>query len=111
MSPDGIATDPEKCRAVADWPTPKCLKEVRAFIGLASYYRRFVLGFSTVAKPLHNLTKKGEKFIWDDRCQTAFEELKRRLVSPPILAMPRDQGVLYLDTDASDGSIGAVLSQ
>ena len=86
-------------------------KEVRAFVGLASYYRRFVKDFARVAGPLHDLTKKNSVFTWSTDAQRSFEELKKALTSPPILAMPSDTGEFLLDTDASDGAIGAVLSQ
>jgi len=111
VSNEGIATDPEKIRAVDSWPTPTSLKEVRSFVGLASYYRRYVKGFADIAAPLHALTKKGQTFSWSSQAQAAFEALKEALTSPPILAMPNDVGEMILDTDASDTTIGAVLSQ
>ena len=90
---------------------PRNIKELRSFVGLCSYYRKIVDSFAAIAEPLHGLTKKGQKFIWDDRCQEAFDELKRRLISSPILGLPKDDGRYILDTDASDYSLGAVLSQ
>jgi hypothetical protein len=111
VSGDGISTDPEKIRAVTEWPTPSRVKDVRSFLGLASYYRRFVRGFATLASPLHNLMKKGVHFEWTEEADAAFQALKAALTSPPILAMPTDAGQLVLDTDASDVAIGAVLSQ
>ena len=107
----GIATDPEKVKAVADWPIPTSLREVRSFLGLASYYPRYVKGFAKTAAPLHALTKKGQVFKWSPEAQASFEALKEALISPPILAMPSDVGEMILDTDASDTSIGSVLSQ
>ncbi|KAJ8011709.1 hypothetical protein DPEC_G00061060 [Dallia pectoralis] len=89
----------------------RSVSEVRGFIGLASYYRRFVKDFASVAKPLHELTKKYARFNWTDECQEAFEQLKSRLTSAPVLGYPLDSGQLLLDTDASDWGIGAVLSQ
>jgi len=106
-----IATDPVKTKAVAEWPTPTSLKELRSFVGLASYYCRFVKGFADIAAPLHALAKKGQMFCWSTEAQTAFETLKGALISPPVLAMPNDIGEMILDTDASDATIGAVLSQ
>ena len=111
VSNRGIATDPDKIRAVVEWPVPRSVAEVRSFLGLCSYYRRFVESFATVASPLHALTSKARSFEWTEECQRSFEELKRRLTSSPILAMPVDEGKYLLDTDASYGSIGAVLSQ
>ena len=111
VSDNGISTDPEKVEAVQDWLVPCNVTEVRGFIGLCSYYRRFVKNFAEIADPLHALTGKRASFHWDDRCQDAFEELKIRLTTTPILAMPRDDGEYRLDTDASGEAIGAVLSQ
>jgi len=82
---------------------------VRTFCGLASYYRTFVCNFATIARPLHNLTKKGATFQWTPECETAFQELKRALISAPILVAPSDNGQYVLDTDASDPALGAVL--
>jgi len=111
VSENGVATDPSKIQAVQEWPVPTSVTEVRSFIGLCSYYRRFVRDFAKIAEPLHRLTGKRAKFEWDDTCQLAFEELKYRLTSSPILAMPQDEGQYRLDTDASNDAIGAVLSQ
>uniref|UniRef100_A0A3B4WDD1 Gypsy retrotransposon integrase-like protein 1 n=2 Tax=Seriola lalandi dorsalis TaxID=1841481 RepID=A0A3B4WDD1_SERLL len=111
VSARGIATDPEKVLKVVEWPAPQNISEVCQFVGLASYYRRFVEDFATVAKPLHELTKKYARFNWTAECQEAFEELKVRLTSAPVLAYPLDSGEFFLDTDASDWGIGAVLSQ
>src|SRR6218665_441189 len=111
LSEGGVATDPSKIKAVEDWVVPKNLRQVRSFIGLCSYYRRFIHDFAVVAQPLHFLTRKNVPFRWTVECQEAFEELKRRLVSSPILALPSDEGQYILDTDASAYAIGAVLSQ
>ncbi|XP_030595617.1 uncharacterized protein LOC115787179 [Archocentrus centrarchus] len=111
ISAGGIATDPQKVQQVIEWPAPRNVTEVRQFVGLASYYRRFVEDFATIAKPLHELTKMYAHFKWTAECQEAFEELKRRLTVAPILGYPLDQGEFLLDTDASDCGIGAVLSQ
>jgi len=111
VSENGIGTDPDKIKAVSEWPTPTCIKDVRAFVGLASYYRRFVKSFSEIAAPLHELQSHGRTFQWSEDAQRAFDAIKDALTSPPILAMPTDDGQFILDTDASDHSIGAVLSQ
>lgn len=111
ISAEGIATDPEKTRLIAEWPAPTNLKLLRGFLGLAGYYRKFVEGFSRKAAPLNNLLKKNRSFNWTSECQTAFEELKLALTTPPVLALPDEHGTFILDTDACETSIGAVLSQ
>ena len=111
VSEAGIATDPEKIKSVETWPTPTSLKEVRSFLGLCSYYRRFVQGFSEIASPLHRLADKNVPFIWTPECQLVFEELRLALTTTPLLAMPTDGDTYILDTDASHHAIGAVLSQ
>jgi len=88
VSKKGISVDPSKIQAVKDWPTPKSVIEIRSFIGLAGYYRRFVQDFSKIAAPLTKLTRKGEKYIWTEECASAFEELKNKLISAPILKKP-----------------------
>lgn len=90
---------------------PSNQTEVRSFLGLASYYRRFVRGFAEIARPLHQLTENGKRFKWDEACQRAFVELKTHLILAPILAYPDPKKVFILDIDASDFGIGAVLSQ
>lgn len=112
VSSAGIGTDPNKIAAISDWPVPSCVKEVRAFLGMCSYYRRFVKGFAEIAAPLHDLSGKGNGAVaWTDECQESFELMKRALTSPPVLAMPNEKDMFYLDTDASEFAIGAVLSQ
>ena len=111
ISREGVSVDPSKIRDVVDWPVPQRLKDVRSFLGLCCYYRRFIRNFSMLAAPLFALTKKGRAFLWDEGCQEAFELLKQVLTSAPILALPRDEGTYILDCDACDDGIGAVLSQ
>ena len=111
VSSDGIATDSKKTEAVQQWPVPRNIKEVRGFVGLCSYYRKFVPNFASIAEPLHALTRKNTRFSWTSDCQVAFESLKKKLTESPVLSLPRDEGKFILDTDASDCSIGAVLSQ
>ena len=102
VSEQGVTTDPAKIQKVQDWPTPTSIQEVRQFIGLASYYRRFVEDFATIAEPLHNLTKKYARFQWTSKCQEAFDGLKQRLTTTPVLGYPLDEGNMILDTDASN---------
>lgn len=111
ISANGVKADPSKVEAVRGWPVPRNQTEVRSFLGLASYYRRFIKSFAEIARPLHQLTEKGRKFHWGDDCQRAFLTLKSCLTSAPVLAYPDPLKQFILDTDASDVGIGAVLSQ
>ena len=88
ISAKGIRTDPTKTNLVASWPIPTPTKEVQKFLGLVNYYRRFVPNFTTKAKPLHKLTEKTAKFKWSVRCQEAFSELKKCLISALVLSLP-----------------------
>ena len=80
-----MSPNPAKSEAIQRWPTPSNIADVRKFLGLASYYRRYIKNFSHIAAPLHALTEKGALFNWDDSCEAAFSDLKRKLVNPPIL--------------------------
>lgn len=111
VSAAGITCDPKKVKAVRDWPVPENVSEVRSFLGLAGYYRRFIPNFSEVASPLTNLTRKNKRFSWDSACEISFETLKTLLTSAPILSYPTETGKFVLDTDASATGLGAVLSQ
>lgn len=108
---EGVRTDPLKVSAVRDWPVPTNVAEVRSFLGLCSYYRRFVPKFATIAVPLHQLTEKRARFLWDEACQMAFDKLKQVLVSAAVLPYPDPTLPYLLDTDASADGVGAVLSQ
>ncbi len=107
----GVSTDPEKTQKIRDWDRPRNVTQVKQFIGLVSYYRRYVKDFATIAYPLHALTRKHAKFDWDENCEQAFQKLKQILVNAPVMALPRDEGKFILDCDASNFGIGAVLSQ
>ena len=111
VSAEGVARDPKKVEAVQCWPTPRCVKDIRSFLGLCSYYRNFIKGFSQVAAPMNQLLEKETEFVWAEECEVAFEHLKQALTSAPILGYPRPGGQLVVDTDASDVGLGAVLSQ
>ena len=111
VSHEGIQTDPVKTESVEKWPIPRTVTDVRSFLGLCSYYRRFVKGFAETARPLHRLTEKTQNFVWSQECDNAFRELKRALISAPILAYPTSEDTFILDSDASNQGIGAVLSQ
>ena len=106
-----METDPAKIDAVTSWSIPKSVRDVRSFLRLCSYYRRFVQDFAEIAAPLHELAGKYAKFTWTEKCQHAFDQLKTAQSTSPILAMPTYDDVYILDTDASEQSIGAVLSQ
>jgi hypothetical protein len=111
ISETGVATGPSKIEVIANWPTPTSVTELRSFLGLCGYYRRYIKDFSAKAKCLHRLTEKGRAFVWTRECQDAFEFLKQRLTNVPILAYPDFSRDFILDTDASKEAIGAVLSQ
>ncbi|KAJ0627217.1 putative nucleotidyltransferase, Ribonuclease H [Helianthus annuus] len=111
VSAEGISMDPAKVEAITKWPTPTSVTEVRSFLGLAGYYRRFVEGFSTIALPLTQLLRKGVKYAWNDDREKSFQELKKRLVSAPILTLPSGTGGYQIYSDASKKGLGCVLMQ
>lgn len=123
ISREGVSTDPTKVSAVSNWPHPNNVSDLRSFLGFASYYRRFVPGFSTLAAPLHRLvaelsgtkTRKGQgprlDGAWTDACKKSFQELKDRFVNAPILAFANFSLPFILEVDASHIGLGAVLSQ
>ena len=113
ISAEGIQTDPQKVACVSNWPVPRTSKELQSFLGLASYYRRFVKDFAHIASPLHALTEKGREWVymWSKECNDAFFDLKKCLVSSPILTLPDFSLPFVLDTDASRDGLGAVLAQ
>ncbi|KAJ0661910.1 putative nucleotidyltransferase, Ribonuclease H [Helianthus annuus] len=111
VSANGIEVDPCKVEAITNWPKPNTVTEVRSFLGLAGYYRRFVEGFSSLALPLTQLVRKGVKFEWNKEREKCFEELKKRLVTAPILAVPEGTGGFQIYSDASKKGLGCVLMQ
>ena len=111
ISDEGVATDPEKIKAIQEWQVPINQTEIRSFLGLCGYYRRFIKGYAETAKPLHTLTEKGRPFVWTENHQIAFEKLQKHLTEAPILVFPDFTKDFILDTDASGTSIGSVLSQ
>ena len=106
-----IEMDPSKLSGVTDWPRPKKVKEVQAFLGFANFYRRFIQDFAEHAKPLTELTRKNQPWKWEESQEQAFQALKRAFTSAPILRIPDDENPFRLETDASDVATGAVLSQ
>lgn len=129
ISSEGVATDPEKIQAVAEWAKPQTAKELRSFLGFASYYRRFVQEFARIAAPLHQLAAVGDRLKgkkqkkrvyltneqfrqrWDDQCEEAFQTLKRKFTSSPVLVYADFTKPFLLEIDASHTGLGAVLSQ
>ena len=110
-SGEGIKPSEDKTKIIAEWPVPKNTKELRSFLGLANFYRNFVPGFANISSPLNDLTSKRIPFIWTTEDQTAFDNLRHTLMSPPILDYPQQQDHFILTTDASDVGLGAVLSR
>ena len=92
--------DPAKIEAVMEWPRPTTVTEVRSFLGLAGYYRRFVQDFSKISSALTQLTKKGKPFVWTSACEQSFQKLKERLVTAPVLTVPDGSGNLVVYNDA-----------
>ncbi|GKB22914.1 putative nucleotidyltransferase, ribonuclease H [Tanacetum coccineum] len=107
----GIHVDPAKIESIKDWASPKTPTEIRQFLGLAGYYRRFIEGFSKIAKSMTKLTQKGVKFDWGDKQEAAFQLLKQKLCSAPILALPEGSEDFIAYCDASKKGLGAVLMQ
>ncbi|GJV83827.1 reverse transcriptase domain-containing protein [Tanacetum coccineum] len=108
---EGIHVDPAKIESIKDWTSPKSPTEIRQFLGLAGYYRRFIEGFSKIAKPMTKLTQKKVKFEWGDKQEAAFQLLKQKLCSAPILALPEGSEDFIVYCDASIKGLGAVLMQ
>lgn len=111
ISEDGVKLDPKKIQAVRNFPVPKRPKNIKQFLGLVGYYRRFIQDFANIAKPLNNLLKKGVPFHWTDTQQKAFETLRDKICNKPILQYPDFSKPFLITTDASDYALGAVLSQ
>ncbi|QRW23694.1 Retrotransposable element Tf2 protein [Rhizoctonia solani] len=111
ISPAGFSMDQKKIEAVTTWPTPKTVKQVQAFLGFVNYLRWFIPNFSSVARPLHNLTKKESPWSWGNSEETAFKELKALVTQSPVLIHSNPKLPYYLETDASGVAMGAILSQ
>lgn len=110
LSTTGVRMDSKKVQAVLDWPQPKNVKDLQAFLGLANYYRRFIKNYSKIAGPLFRFTKKGQPFQWDNDAETMFQTLKQAFTTAPILGLFDPAKPLFLETDASDYALGACLS-
>jgi hypothetical protein len=111
ISQDGVSVDPEKVREVMDWKPPTTVRQIRSFLGLAGYYRRFILDFSRIAKPMTELLKKGVKYEWSQKCEDAFHTLRQHLTTAPVLAQPDNTKSFEVYCDASGTGLGCVLMQ
>jgi hypothetical protein len=111
VSPEKITVDPSKVKEVLDWKPPTSVFEVRSFLGLAGYYRRFIPNFSKIVKPIAELLKKGNKYVWSDVCDEALKNLKKLLTTSPVLAQPNTDKPFDVYCDASSTGLGGVLMQ
>jgi hypothetical protein len=111
LSEDGISVDPTKVQEVLDWKPSTLIYEVLSFLGLASYYRRFIPDFSKIAKPMTRLLQKDEKFVWTTECEAAFHTLWTLLTSAPVLTQPNIEKPFDMFCDALDIGLGCVLMQ
>jgi hypothetical protein len=105
ISAHGVATDDSKISAVRDWPTPVDVKQLRSFLGLAGYYRKYVRNYASISRPLTILLRKQTPFIWTVETQLAFDTLKQALIAAPVLALPNFKCPFVVETDASDTGI------
>jgi hypothetical protein len=111
VSEKGLEMCKDKVQAIQEWPIPKTVKEVQAFLGFANFYRRFILDYSEITIPLTTLTRKNQKFLWTPLTQRAFEELRSRFAQAPILVHPNFDQPFVVEVDASDKATGGILSQ
>ena len=111
ISAQGISVDPYKVEVVLQWERPKTITEIRSFVGLAGYYKRFIEGLSKIVAPLTQLTRKDHPFTWTEQCDKSFEELKRRLTNALVLTIPDINKPFNVFCDASYQELGYVLMQ
>ncbi|KAL5835343.1 hypothetical protein ACOSQ4_014840 [Xanthoceras sorbifolium] len=111
VSAKGMKANPKKIEVIMEWKSPRNIAEVRSFLGLTGYYRRFMKGFSSIASPLTKLLHKNVRFDWTDRCQAAFDKLKMMLVEAPVLIQPVSGKDFVIYSDASHQGLGCVLMQ
>jgi hypothetical protein len=111
LTAEGVAVDLGKVETVSNWQQPTNVSEIRSFLGLAGYYRRFIEGFSKFARPMTELLKKEKRFNWTESCEKSFQELKRRLTTAPVLTLPDIQRDFVVYCDASRQGLGCVLMQ
>ena len=106
-----IAMDSVKLKGIQDWPIPLTVKQVRSFLGFGNFYRKLIHKFSELARPLNDLLKKDKTFEWTKECQMAFDTLKQRFTTEPVLSMPNQLRPFQIEADASQYASGAVLTQ
>jgi hypothetical protein len=111
LSKEGVAVDPDKIRSIMEWPTPKDVSDIRSFMGLAGYYRRFIKDFSKIGCPITALQKKGTKFLWTQQCEERFQTLKHLLTHAPVLKIADPEADFLVCTDACKEGLGGVLMQ
>jgi len=110
IEPEGMKMEEGKVKEVLEWPIPKCVKDVQKFLGLANYYHRFIEGFASIARLLHDMVKKDKKWEWTGKQEKAFEELKRRFTEKLVLVAPDLDKKMQMKVDTSDYATGGVLS-
>jgi RNase H-like domain found in reverse transcriptase len=108
---EGVRVCEDKVKAVREFPVPKTIKQLRSFLGLSNFYRRFIEGYSSFTSVMTKLLQKNVEFVWTEECQIVFDQLKDKLTSAPVLAFANFELPFILTTDASDSGIGGVLSQ
>jgi hypothetical protein len=111
LTAEGIEVDPSKVEAVSKWKQPSNVSEVRSFLGMAEYYCRFIKGFSSIARPMTELLKKDNKFVWTPKCEESFQIIKEKLTTTPILTLPDIHQDFVVFCDASRQGLGCVLMQ
>jgi hypothetical protein len=111
ISKEGIAVNPSKVAFVLEWESPKNVKKIRGFLGMAGYYQRFIEGFSKIAGPMTKLLRKNTPFVWSDECESSFQTLKEKLTTSPVLAIPETGKDYTVYCDASKNGLGCVLMQ
>ena len=107
---EGIKIEEKKVKEVLEWPTLKCVKDVQKFLELANYYHQFIKGFASIARPLHDMVKKDQKWKWTEKQKEVFKELKKQFTKEPVLAVPDLDKKMRMEVDASDYAMGGVLS-
>ena len=111
LTQEGVVVDPDKVKAVLGWKSPASVTDIRSFLGMAGYYRRFIEGFSTIAKPMTQLLKKDKTFVWTKACEKSFQQLKKKLTTAPVLIVPDIHKSFEVYCDASRKGLGCVLMQ